>query len=889
MVIKLRSKAGKNKSVRQKQENNKDRRMDMKKKGTFGKVMGAILSLGLIAAMAIGFVGQYPRITKDAKEIYSDKLVNGDYGVAREYFSQACDLLYGFHVQYRQEILRDERSAGEILMSGAPEDYFENYKPSATPAGSSYKIGGEHVPIVTATPVPAQELPFADDETWETFAKGYKDWRSGMVEYWNRQYESYFAERLDTMKLNYCIWSGGESKWCGTNPPEDFGSETFPFVIRVRFFSDRAEVQYNSMYIHLDDIVKAKCAEFREVTNYIGVVDAGADLLKGTTLYLGAEEGIFEESYWAEDYAIYWYRNEIQHNAFSEMWENYVIFTIAALCLVGILAIVFSLIKPLRIRELWLSNLPLELLIALVMLVVLLLMDGMGQFILVTQMSVDFPHSWFSWGGVLEDVMTGAKEGQILLIINGIAWFGIFAAVYFGVVSVLQLFYKRPLRFLKENTIIGRIVCFFGRKGKQLINAVTKVDFNEKGNRKILIAVLINFGITYFLSFLILWLILQCNWHWYAEEVLLVGGFVVFLVLLGYHILLYLFLIKKWNMIRLQYTELLQTTEEMASGDTKVTYNGKPGIFRELQEKLARVQAGFDTAVQEEVKSQRMKSELITNVSHDLKTPLTAIITYVDLLKNENITAEERQEYVQVLEAKAARLKTLIEDLFEVSKANSGNIKLNPQELDLVQLIQEVQLNLEDRIMQSGIQFKLSAPEEKVLVCLDGQKTCRIFENLFVNITKYGLYGSRAFVDVERLSEKVRVTIKNVSATEITYASDEIMERFTRGDASRNTEGSGLGLAIVKSFVEAQGGTVEIQLDGDLFKVIVEFPCVIVSKQEPEVSEPVVAEVVADEVAEPEDIPETASEEKSEKVTETAEETENLDELKSEQESGTED
>lgn len=786
--------------------------MEKKRKGTFGKVMGAILSLGLIAVMAIGFVGQYPRITKDAKEIYSDKLVNGDYGVAREYFSQACDLLYGFHVQYRQEILRDERSAGEILMSGAPEDYFENYKPSVTP-------------------VPTQSSSVAEDETWETFAKGYKDWRSGMVECWNRQYKNHFAERLETMNLNYCIWSEAQNKWCGTNPPEDFVSEMFPFVIRVRFFSDRAEVQYNSMYIHLDDIVELKYAEFREITNYIGVVDAGADLLKGTTLYLGAEDGIFEESDWAEEYAIYWYRNEVQHNAFLEMWENYVTFTIVALCLMGIFATVFSLIKPLRIRELWLSNLPLEVLVVIVPLVVTLLMDGMGQFILVTQMSVDFPHSWFSWSGIFRDIFAGEREGQILLALNGVIWFGVFAVVYFGVVSVLQIIYKRPIRFLKENTILGRFLCFLCRKGKCFLETVSQVDFNGEGNKKLLLAVSGNFVITFGVILGLLWLIGSTYWYWYADDWLVIAGSFVFLALLIYNVLLYVFLKRKWDKIREQYRELLEVTKDMAMGNTQVSYSSTPGVFRELQELLQHVQSGFATAVQEEVKSQRMKSELITNVSHDLKTPLTAIITYVDLLKNEDITAKERQEYVRVLEAKSARLKTLIEDLFEVSKATSGNIKLNPQELDLVQLIQEVQLNLEDRIMQSGIQFKLSVPQEKMLVCLDGQKTCRIFENLFVNITKYGLCGSRAFVDVEEVSDKVRVTIKNVSASEITYASDEIMERFTRGDASRNTEGSGLGLAIVKSFVEAQGGMVEIQLDGDLFKVIVEFPRVTVPEK----------------------------------------------------------
>ena len=804
--------------------------MEQKKKGTFGKIVGVLISVALMAALAVGFVSQYPRITKDAKEIYSDKLVNGDYGVAREYFGQVCELLYGFHVQYAQEILRDDRSPGEILMSGAGADYLENYKLTVTPAtqGTTGIRGNVHVPVASATPTPT---PIYADGAWESYVEGYAHWHAEMVDHWNEQYETHFMERAEALNVKYCIWSIKESKWCGTNPREEFTTEKYPLVIRVEFYGGTAKVLYNSMYINLEYVVDSHYADFKAATNYIGMVDAGAKLLDGTILYIAADENLFEGEL-ADEYAIYWYRNEIHYQAFSAMWENYVIFAVAALGIVVLLALILSVIKPLRIRELWLSNIPAEILVGLVVLLAGLMMDVTGEMILITQMSVDFPHSWFNWSGIMEEVMAGEQEGKVLLIANAVAWFGIFTTAYFSVISVLQIFYKGFFEFLKKNTILGRILCFLCGKGKQLVDAMTKVDFKDKGSKKVLFAVIVNFAITFGLIFGILWLVGVDYWYWSGDDWLMIGGVFVFFALLIYHILLYLFLMKKWNLIRLQYTELLETTEEMASGDTKVTYNGKPGIFRELQEKLVRVQTGFDTAVQEEVKSQRMKSELITNVSHDLKTPLTAIITYVDLLKNEEISAEERREYVQVLEQKSARLKTLIEDLFEVSKATSGNIRLNPQELDLVHLIQEVQLNLEDRIMQSGIQFKLTVPQEKVIVCLDGQKTCRIFENLFVNITKYGLYGSRAFVDVETLGEKVRVTIKNVSATEITYASDEIMERFTRGDASRNTEGSGLGLAIVKSFVEAQGGTVEIQLDGDLFKVIVEFPRVIMPKQD---------------------------------------------------------
>jgi len=296
------------------------------------------------------------------------------------------------------------------------------------------------------------------------------------------------------------------------------------------------------------------------------------------------------------------------------------------------------------------------------------------------------------------------------------------------------------------------------------------------------------------------------------------------LLAIPYSLFVFWLLQKWWNKIRTDYTVMLSTTEEMARGITDVEYVAEAGIFHELNTALAGVQEGFHTAVQEEVKSQKMKTELITNVSHDLKTPLTAIITYVDLLKNEELSAEERKDYVDVLDRKSARLKTLIEDLFEISKATSGDLKLEKVDLDLVQLIHEVQMELEEEIMNSGITFKMNLPEEKVMVRLDAQKTGRIFENLTMNILKYGLTGSRAYISMEQTEKTVQVVYKNVSAAEINFSADEIMERFKRGDISRNTEGSGLGLAIVKSFTEAQGGKVKVDLEDDMFKVTVSFP-----------------------------------------------------------------
>ena len=242
-----------------------------------------------------------------------------------------------------------------------------------------------------------------------------------------------------------------------------------------------------------------------------------------------------------------------------------------------------------------------------------------------------------------------------------------------------------------------------------------------------------------------------------------------------------------------------------------------------MAEGLEKIRQGFDKAVEEEVKSQKMKTELITNVSHDLKTPLTAIITYVDLLKKEEDT-EKQKEYVQVLESKSQRLKVLIEDLFEVSKASTDNVKLELMDVDIVNLLKQVKLELEDKIKDADLEFKCTFPEEKLIVRLDSQKTYRIFENLLMNIVKYALPHTRVYVEIEKQEKAAVIRMKNVSAQELNFHGQDITDRFVRGDMSRNTEGSGLGLAIVKSFTELQGGEFLIDTDGDLFKAEVRFP-----------------------------------------------------------------
>ena len=286
-----------------------------------------------------------------------------------------------------------------------------------------------------------------------------------------------------------------------------------------------------------------------------------------------------------------------------------------------------------------------------------------------------------------------------------------------------------------------------------------------------------------------------------------------------YSVLLYFILRKYINDLKKKYEILLKATNRIAEGNLNVTIPEYLGIFEPFKPQIDKIQEGFRNAVEEEVKSQRMKTELITNVSHDLKTPLTAIITYVNLLKDENLTQEQRREYVDTLERKSMRLKVLIEDLFEVSKATSRNITLNLMDVDVVNLIKQVQLEMEEHLNEAGLSVRLHVPEEKAIVRLDSQKTYRIYENLIGNICKYALRDTRVYIDVTQDENSVSVIMKNISATELTVNPMELTERFVRGDSSRNTEGSGLGLAIAKSFVELQNGKMNLELDGDLFKV----------------------------------------------------------------------
>lgn len=273
-----------------------------------------------------------------------------------------------------------------------------------------------------------------------------------------------------------------------------------------------------------------------------------------------------------------------------------------------------------------------------------------------------------------------------------------------------------------------------------------------------------------------------------------------------------------------KYGSLLTAVRSVSEGNLQTEFTGDWGELEPLKAEMAKIQAGLSRAVEEEMKSQRMRTELITNVSHDLKTPLTAILTYTELLQGKNVTEKQREEYLAVLRRKSLRLKTLIEDLFEVSKASSGNVTFERERVDICSLMRQVYLEYEDGAQAIGLTFRFQFPDEKVYLLLDGEKTCRIFDNLYINIIKYAMPDTRVYVTVEQKGEEVHIELKNISGAELNIPAESLTERFVRGDSARSSEGSGLGLAIARSFVEGQEGRMQIEIDGDLFKVTLIWP-----------------------------------------------------------------
>ncbi|RYM05170.1 HAMP domain-containing histidine kinase [Sporolactobacillus sp. THM7-7] len=270
---------------------------------------------------------------------------------------------------------------------------------------------------------------------------------------------------------------------------------------------------------------------------------------------------------------------------------------------------------------------------------------------------------------------------------------------------------------------------------------------------------------------------------------------------------------------------IIENTRLAANGQMKpdLPIEGRSEIAR-LAENINTLKHGFNLSREEQAKSERLKTELITNVSHDLRTPLTSIMTYTELLKNGALSDDERSAYVQIIDRKSKRLKQLIDDLFEASKMASGSVTLHKERVDLAELLEQALAEYDETIRGSSLHFRIKKPDHPVYAIVDGQKIWRVFDNLIGNILKYSLGKTRVYITLDTKQNQAEIIFKNITKYDLGGDVDELFERFKRGDASRHTDGSGLGLAIAKSIVDLHGGTFNLELDGDLFKITIKLP-----------------------------------------------------------------
>lgn len=377
--------------------------------------------------------------------------------------------------------------------------------------------------------------------------------------------------------------------------------------------------------------------------------------------------------------------------------------------------------------------------------------------------------------------------------------FVLYLLIYLSIVYIKYIYHTGFKEGLILNSLLGRICFILLRKSKEIFQSIIRIDIRKSIYRKLILILGINLIIL---------------------RTIAISGELGVIIAIVYTIILFKYLSEFFMKIK----TINDASSKLEQGDFDIKLDEKMGIFTPIAKNLNNIKDGLKVAIDKEIRSQKMKTELISNVSHDLKTPLTSIITYVDLLKNQDNTEKTQKEYIEVLDRKSKRLKVLIEDLFEASKASSGNIDLVLEKVDIIALFRQTLGELEEKINHSNLQIKMNVPEEKLICELDGRRTYRVFENIMNNILKYSMPNSRVYIDVVEGEREVSFIFKNISAYEMNFDAVEITERFTRGDKSRNTEGSGLGLAIAKNLVELQNGELSIKIDGDLFKLIITFP-----------------------------------------------------------------
>ena len=405
-------------------------------------------------------------------------------------------------------------------------------------------------------------------------------------------------------------------------------------------------------------------------------------------------------------------------------------------------------------------------------------------------------------GTLIANSSLGYSHAVVTVIVTCLIC-GTYTMAWF-LIGYLSLVRRIKAGTLWKNSLIRTVLKWIGKCSGKLSDFARAFSRNTAEKIKVLLVG----GAFLFLQFLII----GCGFT---------GAGVFLIILLIVDAAAVIFIIRKADGLDL----IMDGLKKISDGELqyKIKTDTLTGKQKVMAEYINNIGSGLDAAVENSLKKERMQTELITNVSHDLKTPLTSIINYVDLMKRENPTDPKIQEYLRILDEKSQRLKVLTEDVVEASKASTGNIKLEMNDIDFVEMVQQVIGEFEEKFKEKNLTMMVHFTDEPSIIYADGQRMWRVLENVFGNVVKYAMEGTRVYAEISNRNKKVTFSLKNISAQPLNISADELTERFIRGDVARNTEGSGLGLSIAKSLTELQGGEFKLYLDGDLFKVMITF------------------------------------------------------------------
>lgn len=405
-------------------------------------------------------------------------------------------------------------------------------------------------------------------------------------------------------------------------------------------------------------------------------------------------------------------------------------------------------------------------------------------------------------GTLIANSSLGYSHAVVTVIVTCLIC-GTYTMAWF-LIGYLSLVRRIKAGTLWKNSLIRTVLKWIGKCSGKLADFARAFSRNTAEKVKVLLVG----GAFLFLQFLIIGCVFS-------------GAGVFLLALMAVDVAVMIFAIRKAD----GQDRIMDGLKKISDGELqyKIKTDTLTGKQKVMAEYINNIGGGLDAAVENSLKKERMQTELITNVSHDLKTPLTSIINYVDLMKRENPTDPKIQEYLRILDEKSQRLKVLTEDVVEASKASTGNIKLEMNDIDFVEMVQQVIGEFEEKFQEKNLTMMVHFTDEPSIIYADGQRMWRVLENVFGNVVKYAMEGTRVYAEISNRNKKVTFSLKNISAQPLNISADELTERFIRGDVARNTEGSGLGLSIAKSLTELQGGEFKLYLDGDLFKVMITF------------------------------------------------------------------